>query len=825
MRPLRESLLDLFSTFESSDATFLAYDDGFRYRAYSYRQLSQAAHALAQRFSTMGARPGDKILLWAENRPEWVAALWAAMVSGMIAVPIDYRSSPAMVLAVQRSVAAKLIVTGDETPQNPLPGVPAIPAATILFPERAQTPLHPVSKDDIVEIIFTSGATSEPKGVTITHRNVLANLIPIQREIARYSRYSKPFRPIRFLNLLPLSHLFGQTMATFIPPMIEGTVAFIRGYNPEDIVRMVHTRRISVIVSVPRILEVLREHILRLVPEAAHRLTGVSWPRRWWHFRRVHRLLGWKFWAFVVGAAPLDPALEGFWSNLGYVVIQGYGLTETAPVVTVNHPFHRRAGSVGKPLSGVEVKIAPDGEILVRGENVTSGYYGMGPSEAFEEGWLHTGDIGSLDADGRLTILGRKKEMIVTPEGLNVFPEDIEKVLNSLPGVRESAVVAERTDSRERVHAVLVLAPDASAEQVVNAANLSLEDHQKIRGVSVWPGQELPRTEGTAKLKRHAIQQWVSSGADKLPATVAAKSDALTEVLKRYAGNRSITPETTLDDLGLSSLDRVEIVLELETKLNRSFDEGALATKSTVAEIRAASEASAPPPEPFAFPEWNRSVFARALRRVALPFWLLPMARIFAWISVRGKENLAEVDGPVIFAANHQSHFDTPILLTALPARHRYRVAPAMSKEFFRAHFYPQEFPAGAVFARRLEYYLAALFFNAFPFPQRESGTRQTMRYTGELTSDGWSILIFPEGKRTEEGEITRFFPGVGMLASRLHVPVVPVRIDGAHTILHRSHRFPRPGKVTVTFGAPMHFDETDFAAIARKIEEAVRVL
>ena len=203
-------------------------------------------------------------------------------------------------------------------------------------------------------------------------------------------------------------------------------------------------------------LELLRDYIVQAVSEAAAPARNRKWYLKWWQYRRVHRRLGWKFWSFVVGAAPLDPALEEFWGKLGYVVIQGYGLTETAPVATLNHPFDSRKGTVGKAIEGVEIHISPEGEVLLRGENITPGYFGQG-SIRDGEGWLHTGDIGELDADGRLKILGRKKEMIVSPDGLNVFPEDVERALERVKGVRESAVVAGRQGARETVHAVLVL--------------------------------------------------------------------------------------------------------------------------------------------------------------------------------------------------------------------------------------------------------------------------------------------------------------------------------------------------------------------------------
>ena len=320
----------------------------------------------------------------------------------------------------------------------------------------------------------------------------------------KYLRYARPFAPIRFLNLLPLSHMFGQAMATFIPPMLPGVVVFMRGFTPNEILRQIRTRRISVLVSVPQILEILRDASIQMLSGTApiaSRSKG-HWIRHWWRYRKVHRLFGWKFWSFIVGAAPLPADLEAFFSELGFLVIQGYGLTETAPIVTLNHPFHARQGSVGKPIGGVEVKIAPDGEILVRGDNVTSGYFER-PEEtarAFEDGWFHTGDIGELKASGELSILGRKKEMIVTPEGLNVFPEDVESVLKQQPGVRDAAVIG-----TDRVHAVLILEPATNAEEIVRRANARLADYQRIRSFSIWPHDEFPRTEGTGKLKRHEI--------------------------------------------------------------------------------------------------------------------------------------------------------------------------------------------------------------------------------------------------------------------------------------------------------------------------------
>jgi long-chain acyl-CoA synthetase len=225
------------------------------------------------------------------------------------------------------------------------------------------------------------------------------------------------------------------------------------------------------------------------------------------------------------------------------------------------------------------------------------------------------------------------------------------------------------------------------------------------------------------------------------------------------------------------------------------------------------------------FPSWNRAVPFRVLRAVAQPGFLLPLTRVFAWIKVDGREHLRDVTGPVIFAANHQSHMDVPVILAALPGRLRRRVATAMAKEFFKAHFFPEGYSRGKRFARTLEYYLSAAFFNTFPLPQREAGARQTLRYTGDLISNGFSVLIFPEGKRTDHGEIAPFRPGVGMMASRLGVPVVPVRLEGIDRVLHQTWKMAKPGPVRVTFGPPMHLSGDDYVDLTARIEAAVRKL
>ncbi len=799
----------------------------------TYAEAARAAAAFAARMREAGIAKGERIVIWGENRPEWIAAVWGCLLEGVVAVPVDFRSSGAIMARIAGIVSAKVVLVGEGLK---VPGgvvCPVWPLRSVSQPGNDARPLlgfEPAEPGQLAEILFTSGATGDPKGVTLTHGNILANLTPIDHGIDKYRRYIGPFSPIRFLNLLPLSHMFGQAMAAFIPAMIGGEVYFTSGYLPVDIVQLIHRRRISVLVCVPQMLEMLRYEIQQAVPEANDPPKSGKWYERWWQYRRVHSKFGFKFWAFVVGAAALDPDLEEFWRKLGFVVIQGYGLTETAPVATLNHPFETRKGSVGKAIAGVEIRIAPDGEVLLRGPNVTPGYFSAdgGPAESGNidaEGWLHTGDIGELDADKRLKILGRKKEMIVSPDGLNVYPDDVERALHAVAGVRECAVVAEKTARGEQVHAVLVLDSGVAAESVVREANSKLETHQRVKAFSVWPESALPRTSGTGKLKRVEIAKWVAG--EQRVAAAAPAGESVEDVIRKYAGSRAVTPGMSLDELGLSSLDRIQLLMELEQKTGARIGEQEFAEVRTVADLaKPRSGVVAAPssgPEPFEFPTWNRSWPARMLRRAVLPTFILPLARLFAWIKVEGLENLEGIDGPVIFASNHQSHFDVPSILWALPGKWRYRATPAMAKEFFDAYFHPGRYSLGARFRSGLSYFLASLVFNAFPLPQREAGARDALRYAGELLGDGYCIVIFPEGKRTVDGSMFPFQPGVGMLASRLRVPVVPVKLEGLEKVLHRTARMATPGRAVVKFGKPLRLEGEDYAGLAREIEGAVR--
>ncbi len=268
----------------------------------------------------------------------------------------------------------------------------------------------------------------------------------------------------------------------------------------------------------------------------------------------------------------------------------------------------------------------------------------------------------------------------------------------------------------ERVHVVLVLDGGVDSDAVVRTANARLESHQKIRRALVWPQAQLPRTEGTGKLKRAAIRDWVQTGA--VPATAVPAADQLASLVAKYTGREDLSPTTTLDELGLSSLERVELMAALEDAFQTRLDEKAFSGAHDVGQLRALVEEASTgevAAEPLEFPAWNRTIAARMVRRVTLAGFILPLARVFAWVHVDGRHHLEGLEGPIIFASNHQSYMDTPVIMAALTRRWRYRLAPAMSKEFFTAHFFPEGRGLMPRLATSAAYYLAALLIQRLP--------------------------------------------------------------------------------------------------------------
>ena len=860
------------------------FHNGYRTAKWSYQDLYERLTAIVAYLDHEGISKGDRVLLWGENRPEWVAVFWAAVVRGVEVVPVDSHSSAKLVARIQGQVAARLLVHGDGMEITDLDVKRlSLREVSALAPGEDFEPSD-ISPDDIVEIVFTSGTTGEPKGVIHRHRNICANLGEIQQEIERFRPAIRLVGPLRVMDLLPLSHVFGQAMGLYIPVLLQGSVVFTSQLQPGAVIETLRRERVSVLAAVPAVLRNMRSEVLRrfdIDPRSGARfqravspIEATSLPRSllgaakaWWRHRRLHRAFGWKFWAMVVGGAALDEELEASWRRLGIAVLQGYGLTEASSVVALNHPLQSRRGSIGRALKGQQVMIATNGEILVRGDAVVGEYLDRGRvvDAHLDDGWLHTGDIGEIDDQGRIFYKGRLKEVIVTAEGMNVYPDDVERVLMANPAVAECAVVPMAGEGGEQVHAVLVPAGDGiEAAEVIRTANRALEPHQRIQSWSPWPGEELPRTPSTGKLKRAAIARLVAGeggGAepDEGSSKVSAVRAAIASLQRAESADRPADARLG-EDLGLSSLDRVELMAQLEGPAGIELDEADFASAQTVEQLetvlrqaRDESSRGSPDSESTAhrltvsggepsqpgrarqvdaafeprLPRWNRRLPVRWLRSAALGWAALPMFRqMLVRFDVEGLENLAALDGPVLFAANHNSHFDVIAILAALPPRWRRRLAPAMSQDYFVAYWDWRNTRPIDLFRRAVQYYLACFLVNAYPLPRRMTGTRRALRYTGELADAGFCPLVFPEGRRSPDGKIHRFESGIGLMALKLELPVVPVYLEGLHEIYSVHHEWPEPGSVRVRFGAPLDLSEmTDYRAAAAVVERAVEDL
>lgn len=794
---------------------------GYRMQRWTYGEVLANANRFARELEARGIGKGNKVLIWGENCAEWVVAFFGCLLRGAVVVPIDKIATPDFALRVAQQVDAKLSVRSHE---NRVPGLDSLPLETLCEEISARSDIAikppPLTRGDVVQIVFTSGTTAEPRGVVITHGNILANLDPLEREIAPYLRYERIFHPLRFLNLLPLSHVFGQFLGIFLPQLLAATVLFQDTLNPAETMNIIKRERVSVVVAVPRLMESLKDKVLRDI-EAAGKLQWFlqqfaaakegHFVARWWRFRRIHNQFGWKFWAFISGGAALDAETEEFWRRLSFVVIQGYGLTETTSLISLNHPFRTGKRSIGKVLEGREMKLDETGEILVRGANVAAGYWQGKELKPVldEEGWFRTGDLGELDAEGNLYFKGRKKNVIVTREGMNIYPDDLEAALRRQPEVRDCVVVGLEQGGNAEPCAVLILRDSADPATVVSTANQQLAEFQQMRRWLIWPEQDFPRT-ATQKPKtaviQQAVQQHFASG-DGAPAI--AQSD-LGELIMRITGRSagSLPPEARLDgDLNLSSMDRVELMSALEDRYQVDLNEANFTQVRTVGDLeRLLHQPQQAPHCGYRYPRWTQRRPVTWIRNFIYYLLTWPATMIMAHPKIVGRENLEGLAGPLLITCNHITYIDLGFVLIALPPRLRSRLAVGMWGEMLWEMWRPPN--SWSVFRRwwyQAGYWLAVALFNVFPLPQ-QSGVRESFAYAGESADRGYSVLVFPEGRRTDDGKPSPFRSGAGMLAARLDIPVVPMRIDGLFDMARAGHKIARPGQLTVTIGKPMRF-------------------
>jgi long-chain acyl-CoA synthetase len=889
MRDHLATLLDDFRRYGRETA--VVQHRGNRRRVTTYGEVARLAGRFAALLASREIGPGDRVLLWAANSAEWIAAFHGCMLRGVLAVPLDANGTADFAARVAADVTPKLAV-GDALLLSQLPG--ELPQLTFedwlaALPVEEASPLPGLSGETPLEILFTSGTTGDPKGIVLTHGNVLASVGPIEDASQPYMPYERLIHPLRILNTLPLSHVFGQTMGLWVPPIYRAELHFEDRLAAPWLIETIRRERISVLAAVPRAIALLKTHLEATLPGLDERVlgpkgtaTGVSVPLRWWRFRDVHSAFGLKFWAIISGGGALPGPLEKFWNAVGLLVVQGYGMTETTALITLNHPFHVAQGTIGKPLAGREVKLGADGEVLVRGASISGATWSGGALHPRSGDWLATGDLAQAEPSGELRFLGRKSEVIVTAAGLNLHPEDLEAAIEQEPGVLACAVVGVDTAAGPEPCAVLAFRGSrAQAAAAIEHANGRLAEFQRIMRWELWPEPDLPRT-STCKVRRKAVAEWLAEkhrAATQAGAAAANGSpkasgaDWLLALIAQVTGEAPPGAGDELrlsEDLHLDSLGRVQLAAAIEERLDMAAESGLLEEVQTLGELRqlvagnsapgAPQQLGAPSfPRPFAeaagdrepqpallqqepqaepapatylyahWPwwlpfRWLRAAFVEAVMRPLV--WLLAAPAV-----VSAEPGSLDADEPMLIVANHVTSYDGPLLEYALPGRIRRRIAVAMSGEMLEdyRHFRnPERVTAEARFypPGPLIYVLLTALFNVFPLPKQRDFQR-SFAHAGEALDRGFHVLLFPEGTRSAAGDLARFRAGIGLLVKQSGAPVLPMAIRGLGELKTRQRRWFRSGAVEVRVGRPIRFSplETEAQITARLHAEVHELL
>ena len=478
------------------------------------------------------------------------------------------------------------------------------------------------------------------------------------------------------------------------------------------------------------------------------------------------------------------------------------------------------------------MKLAEDGEIMIRGGGVAAGYWEGGQLQRVtnEEGWYGTGDVGAQDEDGNLYFKGRKKNVIVTPVGLNIYPEDLEAALRRQPEVKDCVVVGVERGGNAEPCAVVMLRDGASGEEAVERANQSLAEFQRMRMWVRWPQNDFPRT-STQKPRRNLIAEFTTSQLLNAGRTDQEREgeNAVLELIGRITGRRvsAFNAGSSLgSDLGLSSLDRVELISALEDRYQVDLSETRLSAARTVGDLEKMLRGEPVQRAEYHYPAWTLRWPVTWVRWLTHYLLMRPAIILLGWPRIEGRENLREWSGPLLVVCNHIDDVDVGFVHTALPARLRHRIATATGGEALEALRTPS--PGRGLFGRlydRAQWILGVSFLNLFPLP-REAGFRQSFAYAGQAVDRGYSVLVFPEGRHTVDGKINPFRAGIGLLARNLGIPVLPMRIIGLFEVKQSGRKFAAPWRIRVRVGQPvMIVADSPPEEIARQLQGAVEAL
>lgn len=873
-----------------SDKTALRMQRNGEWINYTYADLQCRVRSVGRQLRIEGLDKGDRVVLFAENQPDWGAAYLGAASRGIVVVPLDSQAWHREVWSVARFTEARAILASEHTIKRlppdslarneagdapirllninglaqpfDLPQYPRSTGTAPVVPEASGGRPVKVEPGDPASIIFTTTTAADPKGAVHTHSSFLSNLHGMNRYLAAEETD-------QILSVLPLYHALEFTCG-FLSPLYGGaTITYLHSLKPRIILKTMRETGTTCMLGVPSLYALIRDDINRRTLRASKsqlksnlvarsrqlsksidKTFGKNLGRQ--IFARVHQEFGGRIRAFVSGGSSLGGELYDDFKSLGLPIYEGYGLTETAPVLTVNPLNRSRRGSAGKPLPGTELRIyraddRGEGEIIVRTPSLMKGYYKNPEATraAMRDGWFHTGDLGWVDEDGYLYITGRKKNVIVTGAGKNVYPVDLEAIYRNVPAVEDICVVGTPKGLTEDVHAVILpkkeilrdVAPEEwprAMKRATRALARQLPGYQRLQHIHLSESPLPRRTDGA--LARDVILQNVRRNVARArargPAARPQGSDVATELtreLSRISGipSADITPDSHLyTDVGLDSLAAMELLIQLEHRFGISLSEERVASLVRFGDLVDAvkdskSARAAGKNDTVAvrstLPWSQRPPLDRALLGASFSTLRLLYASYFR-LQLRFPERLPRGEAYII-AANHSSHLDSGAIIAALAGA----LGPSQAKKLHllgaRDYFFNNP--------RRAWFY--STFLNVVPI-EREETSLAGLRTIQAILQAGEPILIFPEGTRSRTGELRSFKPGLGLIARELRVPIVPTHIDGAYRAFPAGRYLPRPARLTVTFGKPVRTEqyfadgaEESRVRLYRKIAREVR--
>jgi long-chain acyl-CoA synthetase len=863
-------LLELFETSTKRHATRVAMRierDG-RKEQYTYADLRELATRAAGFFAHEGIKSGDRVMLLSDNAPEWGMTYFGVLKAGATCIPVDPESSTDEVVNFARAGDASGIVLSAAMAEEHSElaeklNTAGIPTTKIwqfdevfAMPDQAtedqRIALLParVTAQSVASLIFTSGTTGRPKGVMLSHRN-FTSMVSMLSSVFDMNTGDG------VLSVLPLHHTF-EFSTGFLTPLSRGAqITYLPELTSDALARAIKNGYVTGMVGVPALWELLHRRIKnrlneqhKLVGDAAELLIKANnWIRDRTplnlgqiFFYPIHEGLGGRIRYFISGGSALNEEVQRDFQGLGFTILEGYGLTEASPVLTVTRPQNRMlTGSVGKPLPGVEVKIKDAdasgvGEVIARGPNVMLGYYDneSATREALINRWLQTGDLGRLDEEGNLYLVGRSKEIIVDTNGKNVYPDEIEEIYANSPYIKELSVVGLPDGIGEKV-ACLVVADDdydialsraelrRRIEEHFRETSASLPYYKRVKVLHFWT-EELPRT-ATRKIKRREVTRMLETleEGSKKASTIAPEENRRDAVwlldIVATVSNRpraDVALNSRLGDLGFDSLMFVELAGAIENaggslvapeRLNEVQDVrellAAVNRTGAVAEVSPSRTRTEKQEDEIHIPSLLRIVGGKGLDAVQHLFY-----QKFLRTKFEGQTNIPYHTNFIV-AANHASHLDMGLAKMALGDAGEGLVALAAADYFFD-NKYKRAYMDN--------------FTNLVPM-ERSGSLRQSLRHARSYLDRGYNALIFPEGTRSMTGKMDEFKPVIGYLALAARVGILPIYLQGTYDAMPKGSNFIKSRDVGARIGRYLSIEELEKMTEGMARAEAYRLI